>query len=353
MLPYWIIYLIPALLMFSELGRRRLHLTITFWLALGLFFAFFIGFRYEVGGDWGSYLKQYETVAGMPLIMGLALGNDPGYVFLNWLMAKLGLGIYGVNFLCGAIFVTGLIVYCRQQANPLLAFAVAVPYLVIVVAMGYTRQGVALGLLFWAIAYLERDKFIHYIALIAVGALFHKTVLIMLPFGFLISGGAGKWIKVGVILLAGYGLWNALFAQVQEALWTNYVDAEMVSQGAKIRVFMNVLPSLLLLIYWKRWKQSIPNHWFWFWLAVGSLVAFGIVDYASTAVDRMALYFAPIQLAIYSRLVHLPLLPGQRQLDPDMLTAAVVLGYAVVLYVWLNYASHAHYWVPYQNIIFL
>ncbi len=158
---------------------------------------------------------------------------------------------------------------------------------------------------------------------------------------------------MGVILLAGYGLWNALFAQVQEALWTNYVDAEMVSQGAKIRVFMNVLPSLLLLIYWKRWKQSIPNHWFWFWLAIGSLVAFGIVDYASTAVDRVALYFAPIQLAIYSRLVHLPLLPGQRQLDPGMLTAAVVLGYAVVLYVWLNYASHAHYWVPYQNIIFL
>ncbi len=178
------------------LGRRQLHLTISFWVALGVFFTFFIGFRYQVGGDWGSYLEQYDTMAGMSLIEDMVVGKDAGYVFLNWLMAKWGLGIYGVNLVCAGIFVTGLIIYCRQQLNPLLAFAVAVPYLVIVVAMGYTRQGVALGLLFWAIAYLERDKFIHYIALIAVGALFHKTVLIMLPFGFLISvvqENGSKW----------------------------------------------------------------------------------------------------------------------------------------------------------------
>ena len=112
-----------------------------------------------------------------------------------------------------------------------------------------------------------------------------------------------------------------------------------------------VLPGLLLLIYWKRWKQSFPNPWFWFWMAVGTIVTFGLVDFASTAVDRIALYLAPIQLAVYSRLTHLPLLPG-RQLDPNVVTVAILLGYATVLYVWLNYASHAHYWLPYQNIIF-
>jgi hypothetical protein len=30
----------------------------------------------------------------------------------------------------------------------------------------------------------------------------------------------------------------------------------------------------------------------------------------------------------------------------------IVAGYALVLYVWLNYAAHARYWVPYGNVLF-
>jgi hypothetical protein len=350
MWPYWILYLIPALLTLFVLDGRSLQLTPSFWMVLGLFFAFFIGFRYEVGGDWGAYLGHYDYAVGKPLIKILAEGRDPGYAFVNWLMARWGLGIYAVNLLCGAIFITGLIIFCRQQQDSLLAFAIAIPYLIIVVAMGYTRQGVALGLLFWAISYLDKGKFFHYLALIAAAALFHKTVLIMVPFGVLLSGKGGLF-RVGGILLAGYGLWDALFAQDQERLQTFYLDQAMISQGAKIRVMMNVLPALLLLLYWKRWKQSFPNPQFWFWMAVASLITYGLVDYASTAVDRIALYLAPIQLTVYSRLAHLPLLPG-RQLDPDMVTVAILSGYAAALFVWLNFATHAVYWVPYQNIVF-
>lgn len=350
MWPYWMLYLIPVILTIFVLDGRRLQLTPAFWMVLGLFFVFFIGFRYEVGGDWGSYLGHYDNAVGKPWIEAVVLGKDPGYAFVNWMMAKWGLGIYGVNLVCGVIFITGLIIFSRQQPDPLLAFAIAVPYLIIVVAMGYTRQGVALGLLFWAITYLDQGKFIPYLVLIAVAALFHKTVLIMVPFGVFLSGKGGVF-RVGGILLAGYGLWDALFSQDQERLQTYYVDQAMISQGAKIRVMMNVLPALLLLVYWRRWKQSFPNPMFWFWMAVASVVTFFLVDSASTAVDRIALYLVPIQLAVYSRLAHLPLLPG-RQLDPNVVTVAILLGYAAVLYVWLNYATHAVYWLPYENIIF-
>lgn len=30
----------------------------------------------------------------------------------------------------------------------------------------------------------------------------------------------------------------------------------------------------------------------------------------------------------------------------------VVLGYTLVLFVWLNFAVHSHDWIPYQNLIF-
>lgn len=349
MLEYWVLYSIPALLVLYTRGERT-RFSVSFWIVLALFFAFVIGFRYHVGGDWYAYLRHYRFAVDKSLFEVLATARDPGYEFIDWLMARWDLGIYGVNLLCGVIFITGLIMFCRQLPDPLLAFAIAVPYLVIVVAMGYTRQGVALGLLFWAISYLDQGKFWQYIALIAIGALFHKTVLIMIPFGVFIFG-EGKLIKIGAALLFVFGLWDALVAQDQERLWTAYVEEQMVSEGAKIRVFMNVVPSLLLLLFWNRWKEHFPNHWYWFWMAVASLASLGLVDYASTAVDRMALYFAPIQLAVYSRLAHLPLLPG-RQFSPEMVTVTVILAYAAVLYVWLNYGGHAMYWVPYKNIIF-
>ena len=351
MLPYWFFYLIPVVLTLLVVDGRRLQLTPAFWMVLGLLFSVFIGLRYHVGGDWNNYLRHYDYALGKQLFEVLANGKDPGYAFLNWLSAKWGLEIYAVNLVCGAIFTAGLIVFSRQQPDPLLAFAIAIPYLVVVVAMGYTRQGAALGLLFWAIAYLDRGQFFPYLALIAVAALFHKTVLIMIPFGVLISG-RGKLFRVGGVLLASYGLWDALFAQDQERLVSSYIDQAMISQGAKIRVFMNVLPALLLLIYWKRWKQYFQNALFWFWMAVVSVITFFLVDTASTAIDRIALYLAPIQLAVYSRLAYLPLFRS-RQFNPNMVKVFILLEYAAVLFVWLNYAANSRYWIPYKNLLFL
>jgi hypothetical protein len=62
---------------------------------------------------------------------------------------------------------------------------------------------------------------------------------------------------------------------------------------------------------------------------------------SSTAVDRMSLYIMPLQIAVLSRI---PL-----ALNSSFGGRAVVLAYvALVEFVWLNFAQHARYWVPYQ-----
>ncbi|MEA3409936.1 MAG: EpsG family protein [Pseudomonadota bacterium] len=128
-------------------------------------------------------------------------------------------------------------------------------------------------------------------------------------------------------------------------MWQSYVDEQMVSDGAKVRVWMNLVPSLLMLVYWKRWKRYFPNYGSWLIIAIGSIASVLLVDFATTAVDRVALYFTPIQVAVLSRL---PILT-RRRIPSRYMAFGVVLGYAAVLFVWLNYASHAEYWVPYQN----
>lgn len=345
MWPYWIMYSIPAFAALSA-GRRTKNLPWIPWLCLGLFFTLCIGFRFHVGGDWRSYLIMYQREIGSAYTASIAHG-DLGYIMLNRLVAHLGWGIYGVNLACGLIFISGLIVFCRTLFRPWLAFTVAVPYLIVVVAMGYTRQGVALGLIFWALTYLEKGKFLQYVVFIIVATLFHKTAVIMIPLGiFLYRQG---WIvRIIAVALISFGLWDALMAQDAERLWNVYVERRMISQGAQIRVAMNFVAAVFLLLNWKQWKKTYPNALLWLWMALAAIACIFLVGYATTAVDRIALYLTPLQVVVFARLPYL----ARNKLHPDTMVRSLLAGYGVVFFVWLNYAAHARYWVPYQNILF-
>jgi hypothetical protein len=60
---------------------------------------------------------------------------------------------------------------------------------------------------------------------------------------------------------------------------------------------------------------------------------------SSTAVDRLALYVMPLQIAVLSRF---PLLFGPAG------TVIVALYSLAIEFVWLNFTTHARFWIPYQ-----
>lgn len=315
------------------------------WIALGLFFTICIGCRFHIGGDWGSYLLYYEREIGRAFTDPIK--GDPGFILLNRLMTQLDWKVYGVNLACGLIFTSGLIVFCRGLYRSWLGIAVAVPYVLVVIAMGYARQGVALGFIFWGLAYLEKGKFIPYVLFIVVAALFHKTAVIMIPLGiFLYRQG---WLyRIIAVALVVSGLWNALMEKEVDHLWSAYVEQQMYSQGAFIRVAMNSLAAVFLLKYWKQWKQVYPNALLWLWMAYGAIACVFVVGFATTAVDRLALYLTPLQVVVFSRLPFL----ARKEYHPDTIVVWILLGYGAVLFVWLNFATHALYWLPYRNILF-
>ena len=113
--------------------------------AIGLFLTLLIGLREQVGGDWFNYFPYLNRARGLPFA-AMLLSNEPGYGLLNWVGANVGGSIYFVNTICGLVFTVGLLLFCRSQPRPWLALCLAFPYLVTVVAMGYSRQGVAIGL---------------------------------------------------------------------------------------------------------------------------------------------------------------------------------------------------------------
>lgn len=346
MIPYWFMYALPVLLFFI-LKSAPLRGQNLLWWFIGIFFTIMIGFRYQVGGDWGSYLRHYDNTLNRTFLAALST-NDPGYAALNWFSGLVGGEIYLVNLIAGAIVMTGIILFARRQPLPWLAVIVTVPYMLTVMAMGYTRQSIALGFILIALVALSDGKLKSFVALVILGALFHKTAVLLLPFAALAETKRKGWTYtwVGITMAVAFGL--LVSEGQQEHLWTEYVAKSMESSGGGIRVAMNALPALLFLLFRQRLVESERERKLWIWVSIFALACIPLLGVATTAVDRVALYFMPIQMLVFTR-IHLIV----REFYRPLLVWSIVGGYALVHWVWLNYATHAIYWVPYRFAPFI
>ena len=352
MLPYWFLFIVPAAAALSERSRLRppgpyAQSWIAFWLLLTVL----IGLRYQVGGDWGSYERQLQATINLSFGEAMRHGSDVGYVLLNWAAAKLGLGVTSVNIACAMVFASGLVAFAKEQPRPWLAVTIAVPYLITVVAMGYSRQAVAIGFVMLAFSGLGANSAVRFAIWITVAALFHKSAVLLIPVAILAKAHGRIWTTVWIGAI-GALLYYFLLAESVDKLIRDYVVAEYQSQGAAIRVAMNALPAAVFLMHRRYFKLEGAQLNLWTYL---SLIALGFVvllylSPSSTAVDRVALYLIPIQIFILSRI---PAAMHSRYRAGEIVKFGVIGYSAAVLFVWLNFAAHAVYWLPYQTMLFL
>lgn len=345
MFGYWLTYALVVSISFIPRNVLVRNSTLIFS-CLYIYFVIFIGLRYEVGGDWYPYLNLYQLSYHHTFSTVMA-SEDVAYAFLNWFSSRYDLKIYTVNVLCASFFVLGLTSFCRRLPRPMIALAVAVPYMITVLAMGYTRQAAALGFILLALSSLEDKKALRFFIFVTIGAMFHKSAIIIFPLAAFVFSRGRLIHFLGII---GFSMiFVYLFLEEHYALlWDTYVESNMKSDGGFIRVVMNSIPSLLLFIYWKRFKKSWNGIEIWKWLAITSIIFIPLVTLSSTAVDRVALYLMPIQLTVLSRFPGIFRTPEQQSL----VITVTIIGYGSVLFVWLAYASHSIYWLPYRNLLF-
>lgn len=342
MLPYWFM-LSLAVGGLAFFGAKKGGVERWAWLGVLLVYVLMTGLRHEVGGDWRTYSGMFRHISRSSFIYALEF-SDPGYYGLSWVVAKLGGDIYWLNTLCGLMVVAGVGIFCRPQQYAWLGLAVAVPYLLIVVGMGYTRQAAALGWALMGLHALGQRRNVGFVVPVLIGATFHKSAVLLLPIAALAASRSRlwTWIWVGVTTVLGAQL---LLLEHTEHLWNVYVEEEMESQGGQIRVAMNAVPAVLFLLFRRKISPREGERRLWTWLSLAALACVPLVAVASTAVDRVALYFIPLQMFVFSRLHQVV----RKQSAPFVLTG-VVLYYAAVQAVWLNFATHADYWVPHQML---
>jgi hypothetical protein len=359
---YWAIFLLPVLATVLSI-RTSGVLQKLIWASWAAVLVVFIGCRFQIGGDWANYLEHYQRIRSDG-ISAVLITRGIGYGLFNWCIAKLGVGFYGVNILSASILVFGLTRFCWKLPIPWLGFVVSIPYLITVVGMGYTRQSIALGFLLLALGHIENGRYKKFVGLVLAGGLFHESVLVMLGLPLLVARGeiymyvreelfnkptSGRSKLIIVLGILGVvALFLAVTYKLVGSFWEFYIVRDQwASSGGKIRSLMNAVPAAILLIGRAKLFPSGPRESeVWRSLSYGAIISIFLVFYFSTAIDRLSIYLLPLQIYVWS---HFPL----RWRDPALRTffaIGISAAYALVFYVWLNYAEHAYYWVPYESI---
>ena len=343
MLVYWLLFLYFAAGALREHPRPAAAAQADLLFRLGcLMLALVIGLRFHVGADWFPYElifhdSKNETMGSLP---GIA---DPGYFLVNIVLQWLGAELWSVNVVCALLFAWGLMRFCEAQERPWLAAVVAIPYLVIVVAMGYTRQAVAIGLIMAGLAsYIHKGSVLRFAAYVALAATFHKTAVVALPL-IAIANERSGWLTLLITAALTYLFYHLFLAQSVGRLVTNYIDARYAAEGAGIRVAMSIVPAAIFLLRSKAMGFSERERRVWrnFSFAAFVFLALLIVVRSSAAVDRLALYVIPLQLAVLAR-------PKSVMLSERFGVVLVIAYSAAVEFTWLTFAHHARYWVPYH-----
>ena len=350
MIPYWILFGIPA---WRAIVKPRNLWGKNTLLFLGLFFSIFIGLRHEVGGDWGNYIVIMNQIEEG--LKATYWQQEQGFTLINIISIYLGTGIYLVNLICGIIFSAGLLWFCKNTPRPWLALTMAIPYLVIVVACGYTRQAASIGFLLFGYTALGNGKILKFILFCILGALFQKTSLIALPLAISSITSSkklsSKIFNLSLLGIALYTLYRTFLLRYVDTFYNAYIISEMQSEGAIIRVTLNLIPGIIFLLFGHRLNLSSRLQNLWRSISIFSVAcAIGLIFFpSSTFIDRLALYALPIQLFVAARIPDFKIL----KIPPKLLTFSVIIFAFSIQFVWLNFSSYRWVWVPYQNLLWV
>lgn len=337
MLPYLLMLGVPSTAAMVAVRRAGALLVL-----LGCVFFLLIGWRFQVGPDWNSYLYIYNLGKDEEFL-SLIASTEPGFRFLIWTASALGGGYILVNVVSAAVFCGGLFTFARRCLEPFLALTVATPYLAIVIGMAVSRQTIAIGVIFYLLATWKERTTLGRTLFVVLASTFHFSALFMLVFVALETRQSvvARALAVGLIVSV------ALIAPAQLDLYaTRYLGAGAITaEGAFSHVLLVAIPAAAYLAVRVRWRATIGSSRLLDNLSIAAIALLAAVAVTPLGADRMSLYFWPVAMHVWSAWPALVPSPGAR----NGYRFLVVLASFALLLGWLATATNSDAYLPYKN----
>ena len=346
MLPYLFLLSIPLFAIpLSYYNPEKYNKNFTAYLSILLFI--FVGLRYQTGGDWYVYLNNFKYYGEN---FSFDHRSDLGYEFLSYLIYQSTGSFYILNIIIAIFNCYSLYYYCRNLRNPILGFYISLPIIVLVLYMGFVRQGIAFSFLLMALSNIDKKNFNYYYLYIFLGIFFHKSLIFFLIIGIIFDN---RILIKSIILILGFLIF-LIFLKDFTSLYTTYIGTLKgvyydESMGATIRLIMNVIPALFLLLFRNRFIYNEGTKKFYIILSVTLIFMFIAKEYAITFIDRLNYYYAIIPLYVFGNIQSFRF--GNKQIIIN-LKYFLIFSYIFVYLFWLLFANHNIGWLPYKNILF-
>lgn len=349
MLIYVTTFLVFGLIAISKIWKRENQLVFT--ITIFLYLTFFLGYRYQIGVDWFTYEIIFLDNVRASLTDAVSQG-DSAYSLVNWVVGRAGGNVWHVNLICAAIFSYGLVTFCNMQPRPGIAMLVALPTLIIITAMGYTRQSVSVGCIMLACYHFRGSIEWRWMGWLFLGLLFHKSTLLIFP-AFVLAGSNNRW--VGIVVGGGL-LVGAFLLVVAKGLGDTlalYLEGDIDSSGALPRIMVGVAAGVAFFMIKDRAEifgsrvQLFRNMSI---MMVLMLPLYFLIP-SRTIIDRIGILLVPFQSMAYSGLAK-----SLWQRNPTFeiaFTVGIAVIYGIILGIWLLFATFADYWIPYSNVLFV
>ncbi len=316
------------------------------WIFIIFLLSIFIGFRDGVGGDWIHYENFYYNVPNINFKS--VIGPSLVYVFINQISHYLGIQIVGVNFICAAIFMFALATFLNNTPNKWLSLAISFPIIIVVLSMGYTRQGLAFSFSLFLIKALEDKKLFKSFIFIILSILSHKTGLFIASFLLFIYFFYHKKYLLLILAIIIPFFFGYFFLNFYKHLIYNYagLGQHFYSYGSLPRSILIFLIAILFILNKKKFKKMSEYQIF-----VYSTFAFMIIFLfpfcftTSTLVDRLLLYLYPLKLVFIS-------FADFKDKSIRFITFLISSIYFFYFIVWISFGKNSFSWVPYKFLGF-
>ena len=306
-------------------------------------FTVFFSIRWEVGGDWGTYLNYYLDLGRRDPF------HSPLFLNINLFSNLTKIDYLGKNTIEIIIFLIPIFYFLKKlETNFYLYLCVAYPIIIMVYGIGSVRQGLAIAY-FSAFLLYDGNRFVKF-SLSIIPIFFHNTAIFIVLFYY----ATQVWDKinfrnayVNLISICAIVFLTFILFQEQIDLYIRYYVYETTydSKGAFIRTTLLVFLCMAFLFNMKKFTIEKKLKNFMFFSSIFIICCLPLSIFFSTPIDRILGYFMILKILI----IYLFIKNIRDEKIKSLATNSVVCFFFILLTVWMYFGANSIFWLRYDN----
>lgn len=334
-----------------EEDKKVIRYSMGFALVVMLPLILWAGFREGAGyADTNAYIASYKMLPNNMNELKNYLGNfdkDVGFYFFMGIIKQ----IFGTSyrpFLLIVAIIQGMSLvkfYRKYSENYVLSI-----YLFIMAGEGLAwmmngiRQFLAISIIYFAIPWLIKKKYVRFVLIVLLAATVHQTAVVMIPIAFVVQGK--PWNKrtlfvLGIALLALFAtsqFTNLLNETVESTVYAANLTEMSTQEGMNpLRMLVYSVPALIAVVG----RKQIENENS---LILNISVNMSIITMALSIMAMMTSGIMIGRLPIYTGLFNYILLPYEIECIFECRTARLLKVLMVIMYLlYYYYLMHFAY----------